>query len=61
MLAFDHGYGKITFVELISEKKNDISSIVTTVGSCHPFITVAKSNKFINMCKARKEDESAIR
>ena len=60
MLAFDHGYGKMTFVESMSENKIDISTIATIVGSLHPFITVAESNKCINMCKARKEDEYTI-
>ena len=42
MLTFDRGYGKINFVESMSNKKN-ISTIATTAGSRHPSITVSKS------------------
>lgn len=44
-LIFDQGYGKMDFIEENARKRYNISTIATTVGSRHPFVTKRESDK----------------
>ena len=52
-LTFDRGYGTMRFIEKMTEKKYDITTIATTVGSRHPFLMKKEGDKFLEDCKAR--------
>ena len=60
-LTFDRGYGTMRFVTKAVEKRFDISTIATTVGSRHPFITKAESDKYVAECTKKGESSSEIK
>ena len=49
-LIFDRGYGKMDFIEENARKRYNISTIATTLGSRHPFVTKKESDKYIQDC-----------
>ena len=59
-LTFDRGYGTMQFVTKVVEKKFDISTIVTTVGSRPPFLTQSESDKYVADCGKKGESSSEI-
>ena len=54
-LTFDRGYGKMDFIEENARKRYNISTIATTVGSRHPFVTKRESDKYIQYYQAKEE------
>ena len=59
-LTFDRGYGTMRFIRNTTLKKFEISTIATTVGSRHPFLTKKESDKFLEDCKARGDSVEEI-
>ena len=49
-LTFDQGYGKMDFIEENARKRYIISTIATTLGSRHPYVTKKESDKCIQDC-----------
>ena len=45
---------------IANEKKYNISTIATTVGYRHPFLTKKESDKFIEDCKSRGDSSTEI-
>ena len=54
-LTFDRGYGKMDFIVENARKRYNISTIATTLGSRHPFVTKKESDKYIQDCQAKGE------
>ena len=54
-LIFDRGYGKMDFIEENARKRYNISTIATTLGSRHPFVTKKESDKYIQDYQAKGE------
>ena len=57
---FDRGYGTMRFISKATEKKYNISTIATTVGSGHPFLTKKELDKFMEDCKSRVDSSTEM-
>jgi hypothetical protein len=45
-IAFDHGYGKVSFINLLMERNYKVITIANAVGSEHPFVGTTAIDAF---------------